>query len=263
MRIPGIVLQEVLEQPQLSFLDKVIYLTAAMGQPQSVSELAAVASVSRTATLRACRKLVERGWMSLAKSGCKVRPIALIPRHHQEKMARALEKTYGWIQNKGEFLMKSYLDLRVNCDESVDNARPEFLVNPLTGEAMEYDRYYLRGVAFEFNGPQHFGPTEAYPDEKAFKEALARDLLKQALSVKAGVKLVIVTADDLRPGAFEKLLPDVLPQNRVDESGLHFRTLARICMGYRERAAQSSAMRQAKATVKKQECDRCSGSSRS
>lgn len=251
MKIPGVVLQELLKCPELSFFDRTTYLTAAMCQPQSVSELAALANASRTATLRSCRKLVELRWMSLARSGRKVRPIALIPLHHQEKMADSLEKTYDWIQNKGEFLMKSYLDLRVSSDEFVDNARPQFLVNPLSGQVMEYDRYYLKGVAFEFNGPQHSGPTEAYPDEEHFKEQAARDLLKQALSIRAGVRLVIVTADDLRPGAFEKLLPDALPQNGVDETGPYFRTLARICMRYRERAAQSSAMRQAKAAMKK------------
>ncbi|MDP2857523.1 MAG: hypothetical protein Q8P50_06025 [Bacillota bacterium] len=250
MKIPGVVLQGLLKCPELSFFDRTTYLTAAMCQPQSVSELAALASASRTATLRSCRKLVELRWMSLARSGRKVRPIALIPLHHQEKMTDSLEKTYDWIQNKGEFLMKSYLDLRVSSDEFVDNARPQFLVNPLSGQVMEYDRYYLKGVAFEFNGPQHSGPTEAYPDEEHFKEQAARDLLKQALSIRAGVRLVIVTADDLRPGAFEKLLPDALPQNGVDETGPYFRTLARICMRYRERAAQSSAMRQAKAAVK-------------
>jgi hypothetical protein len=182
--------------------------------------------------------------MSLVKTGNRIRPIALVPYQYQVKMAQDLEAVYGLVRNKGEFLMKRYLDLRINSDEFVDNARPEFLVNPMTDEPLEYDRYYMSRVAFEFNGPQHHGTTEAYPDEKALKEAKARDLFKKALSDKTGVKLITVTAEDLRPDVLGKLIPDDLPLNPIDEAGPHFKALVRICMAYAAKAARQTGVAQ-------------------
>jgi hypothetical protein len=34
--------------------------------------------------------------------------------------------------NKGEFLMKKYLDLLISSENCVDDARPQFLQNPMT-----------------------------------------------------------------------------------------------------------------------------------
>jgi hypothetical protein len=92
------------------------------------------------------------------------------------------------------------------------------------------------GVAFEFNGWQHYGPTEKFPDEKELKEAQARDLIKKALSDDHGVKLVTVTAVHLVPAEFVKLLPADLPRNCVDEDGPYFTALANLCVGYKDRA---------------------------
>jgi hypothetical protein len=184
--------------------------------------------------------------MSLSRAGESTRPLALIPRLHQERMARFLEKIYDWVQDRGEFLMKCWLDLRVNCDEYVDNARPKFLANPMTGEPLEYDRLYGIGIAFEHHGAQHFGPTDEYPDAQAWKQLAARDLMKESLSVRAGIRLVVVPADKLRPGEFEKLLPADLPQNVVDEDGPYYKTLARICRAYSDKAAREGAARQTK-----------------
>lgn len=40
------------------------------------------------------------------------------------------------------------------------NASPGYLINPYTGERMQFDRYYPPGVAIEFQGAQHDGPTK-------------------------------------------------------------------------------------------------------
>lgn len=54
----------------------------------------------------------------------------------------------------GEAIMREYLNVLVDSDEFPDNVRPGFLVNPYTGERMEFDRYYPPHVALEFQGPQ-------------------------------------------------------------------------------------------------------------
>jgi len=69
------------------------------------------------------------------------------------------------------------------------------------------------------------------------------------LSEKNAVRLVTVTVDDLLPGAFEKLLPDGLPRNHVDEDGPCFKVLTRICVGYYTKALpQPDKPQQAQAT---------------
>lgn len=55
--------------------------------------------------------------------------------------------------------MREYLSLMIDSGEFEDNAAPGFLVNPLTDERLQFDRFYPPGVAFEFNGPQHYGAT--------------------------------------------------------------------------------------------------------
>ncbi|MDP2858860.1 MAG: hypothetical protein Q8P50_12910 [Bacillota bacterium] len=252
MKIPDAILRQLLEQSELSPTEKIVCLTTAKCLPRSMNELSTKANVSKSTALEAGRKLAARRWMSFARTGRKVRPVALIPHEHQSKMVEDLETIYRLVRNRGEFLMKRYLDLRVWSDEYVDNARPEFLVNPATDEPLEYDRYYLSRVAFEFNGAQHHSTTQAFPDDKALKEMKARDLIKKALSDKAGVKLIIVTAEDLPPDAFDKLLPDDLPLNPVDKDGPYFKALVRICTAYAAKAATpGGAVQAAKAVGKK------------
>jgi hypothetical protein len=159
-------------------------------------------------------------------------PVALIPRRCQEELVRHLENQYELASNKGEFLMKRYLDLRVASDEYVDNARPESLQNPLTDEHLEYDRLYLQGIAFEFNGPQHSERTKRYSSEKTLRETKARDLMKKGLSQDARVRLITVTPDHLHPDCLEALLPPELPRRRMDTEGQYYRTLAGLCTAY-------------------------------
>ena len=185
---------------------------------------------------KVCKELAGTGWMRLKGSSRMVNPVAVIPYHLQAKMALMLREQSAVASNRGEFLMKRLLDLLIDSDNFVDNARPGFLESPLSEQPLEYDRLYLEGVAFEFNGWQHYGPTEKFPDEKELKEVQARDLIKKALSVDHGVTLVTVTAGQLAPSEFVKLLPAKLPRNCVDEDGPYFTALANLCMGYKAKA---------------------------
>ena len=236
MRVPGFILRELLDQAKLTPVEKALCLMTAEYHPRSILELARKAGISRKLATKACRNLAELGWIALVESRGKIRPVALIPRPCQEKMVQVLETGYDFAGNKGEFLMKCCLDLWVHNDEFVDNARPSFLINPATGERLEYDRYYLQGVAFEFNGAQHYEVTEVYSDERALGEAKARDFAKETLSMRNNVTLVTVTSEDLVPGAFEKVIPHSLLLNTVSAEGHYFEVLTRICRGYRAKA---------------------------
>ncbi|MEW6048508.1 MAG: hypothetical protein AB1609_18860 [Bacillota bacterium] len=64
--------------------------------------------------------------------------------------------------------MKCWLDLLVAGDDFVDNARPAFLGNPLSRDPLEFDRYYLDGVRFEFNGPSTTAPLRRSRTSRRF-----------------------------------------------------------------------------------------------
>lgn len=97
----------------------------------------------------------------------------------------------------GEFLMRKLLDNTVASTTFMDNARPSFLRNPKTNQPLEYDRLYFEGVAFEFNGEQHYSTTSEFPDPQALQERRTRDLIKVALSLENGITLVTVVDEDL------------------------------------------------------------------
>lgn len=56
------------------------------------------------------------------------------------------------------------------------------LENPLTGELLDYDRfYYSHWVAFEFQGQQHYTATEHYGEDVVAAQQ-RRDEIKRKLS---------------------------------------------------------------------------------
>jgi len=232
MRIRSEIVEALLRQEGLRFMDRSVYLWTASLHPGSVRELALATGLTWRSTAESCRRLAAAGWLHISREAAlSTRPIPLIPAEVQVLLAQRLEAEYALAPHKGEFLMRQYLDLLVRNDNYVDNARPDFLQSPLTGYPLEYDRFYLQGIAFEFNGAHHLGPGPGV-DEATYKETRTRDLLKAALSREAGVELVIIKADDLLPGAFEARIPSHLQRNDVAESGAYYRTLARIATAY-------------------------------
>ncbi|MGE5485077.1 MAG: hypothetical protein ACM3X4_08685 [Ignavibacteriales bacterium] len=177
--------------------------------------------------------------MRIERNGYRRTPVPVVPESLQHEQASRLQTLVGIASQKGEFLMKCWLDVLVASDDLIDNCRPGFLCNPLTGEPLEFDRFYLEGVAFEFNGRQHYRPTSAYPDEQTFRERRARDLLKKGLSQEKGIVLVEVTSADLTLENMEKKIPDVLPRSVVDREGPYVKALSRLCKDYLDKTAQS------------------------
>jgi len=132
--------------------------------------------------------------------------------------------------------MKAFLDYAVASEGYVDNARPEFLTNPATGERLEYDRYYFDGVAFEFNGTQHNDQTDRFPSVRQLRDIQTRDLIKIGRSVDARITLITVLPHQLHPEVLASLLPDSLPQRALDLNGPYLRAVARLAVGYAAKA---------------------------
>jgi hypothetical protein len=97
-----------------------------------------------------------------------------------------------------------------------DNATPGFLINPLTGEEMQLDRFYPPGVALEYNGPQHYGPTDLYPSDPEARKQRSRDLMKKALCAERGITLVVVHPEDLSLQRLRQMTDGLLPHRSLD-----------------------------------------------
>jgi hypothetical protein len=136
----------------------------------------------------------------------------------------------------GEALMREYLSLIVASDQFEDNATPGFLVNPFTGEELEFDRYYPPGVAFEFQGAQHFGPTARFPDERKARNLRGRDVVKLGLCAARGIALVEVLPTDLTLKRMLAKVGSLLPLRRLDGHELLIACLEANSRTYRRNA---------------------------
>jgi len=135
----------------------------------------------------------------------------------------------------GEGLMREWLTLLIPLDHFEDDASPGFLINPYTGEEMQFDRLYPPDVAFEFNGPQHYGPTALYPSEEQARRQMGRDLIKRGICTNRGIQLVTVHAEDLSLEGMLRLIPNCLPRRNLDGMDLVIEHLESLSQKYRQR----------------------------
>jgi len=106
--------------------------------------------------------------------------------------------------------MQEYLSLLIDSDQFTENARPGFLVNPQTGERLELDRFYPEGVAFEFNGTQHYRETGRFSQAEADAQHL-RDLIKAGICLYRGIHLVIIRTEGLALQGMIRRIDQSLP----------------------------------------------------
>jgi len=224
-----------------------IYLAGRSGQCDvSQDRLRELTGVRSHATICAyTRALVSAGWLETRPlPGHRLRYVLHDPRREaRERLVPAVQQRLEKAAYKGEALMREWLTALVDCDEYSDGVRPGFLQNPLSDQLMEYDRLYLSRVAFEFNGPQHYGPTAHYPDPGQAREQQARDAMKRGISLEHGVHLVIVTAEDLSFEGMRARIGDLLPLRDVDRDDPVVRYLESLSRAYRTKALGGARVR--------------------
>ncbi|MGI6628894.1 MAG: hypothetical protein ACOX4K_11215 [Bacillota bacterium] len=232
--LDNVLFQELLKFPGLSDSDKAVYLRIHMFRPQSMEELIAGAALARNTVSRSCNRLEKAGWLKWAEKGQRRIPIPIVPVPVQTVQAKMIEFRFNLANHKGEFLSKEYLYALVRQRNYIDNARPNFLIYPLTGEPLELDRYFPEEkVGSEYNGLQHYGPTEKYPDHEEFKQRRVRDLFKIGACAENGVILVVLTARDLTLSRMVEKIPARLSKNEVAPEGPVIHTLERLSRQYR------------------------------
>jgi len=181
--------------------------------------LSSLTGVSPNTVKEALRALQDHRWLQISQSH-KHSPIHFALRNpaaqQREGEVALVGRRLEEASFMGEALMREYLSLIVESDEYGDNAAPGFLVNPLTGEKLQYDRYYPPRVAFEFNGPQHYGPTAQYSQEADVSRQQGRDYIKMGISVTRGIRLVVVHPADQSVKAMRRKVDGVLPLADLD-----------------------------------------------
>lgn len=241
--IESIVPNALVQDKRLCDLSIRIYLTLQRNRFKSISELAPAVGASRARTGRAVEVLTERGWafcIDSEDSRGKV-VVPTWPLSVEERIAALIADDKESVAFLGQWLMWDWLDVLVDALDYLDNSRPDWLRNADTGYRMELDREYRSlGVAFEFQGEQHFRPTQAYPDEDAQARQQLRDDQKVGVCLRNGVRLVEVTFEDLTfKGMLRKV--DGLPLRHYRPDGPIIRTLGQYSDSYIARMRRKKA----------------------
>jgi hypothetical protein len=206
--------------------------------------LAALSSLSVTTVKTAVRVLQAPGWLKASQSNkfAAIRFTLLDPAAKRcQSEVYAASRRLAKAKFKGEAIMQEYLSLIVASREYEENATPGFLINPFTGEEMQLDRYYPPGVAFEFNGSQHYGTTDHYPSEADARKQRGRDLLKKAICAERGITLVVVHPGDLTLANMRQMTEGLLPQRCLEGHEPLIAHLEARSDRYRENAPRSHA----------------------
>lgn len=204
-------------QPKLLY--GILQLTPAFAHPKGefrYAELSRMTGLGLNTIKRALQALRKTGWLRVSQAN-QLRPIRftlLNPAEERRQLAvMQAEQRLTEASFLGEAIMREYLSLLIDSDEYQDNASPGFLINPFTDEKLQYDRYYPPNVAFEYNGPQHDGPTERYP--AAWKQQ-GRDYIKLGISVTRGITLITLHAEDLSLRRLQDQIAGLLPLRSLD-----------------------------------------------
>lgn len=183
------------------------------------------------------KQLADLGWLEISFGRRRCMRYRLCDPIRKDELER-YERLMLQLKNfpyRGEAILKGILDIIVAESRFTDNARPHFLINPLTGLPLEYDRYYPDWrVAIEFNGAQHDQPTEGTSNAHS---VYVRDLFKEALSLRNGVTLIAFRPPELSLATVTMKLRGHLPLRRISASDPSIPLIEQYARGYRLRAA--------------------------
>lgn len=225
------------DDPSLCHEDRSIYLATSYLKPTNISDLVQKVGHGRRKVVAGCRRLVEAGWLRLHAQGRHLKPLCWVPHRQQRILVAELENDFDMAPLGGEFLMGGLMALWIDCPRIISNARPDFLLNPKTGERLELDRYIEGLLAAEFNGIQHYSETAKY-NSKQVGDIKAYDLMKEGMCKKAGIPLISVATEDLCVEGMKRLFPPGTPLHYFDVEEPYARGLDKICAGYRRKVAR-------------------------
>ena len=199
---------------------------------------------SDDALRRAVAELAAAGWLTITQANRKS-PLCFTLRDPVSTQLRArisaVRRRVRSAPHRGEVLLRGLLNALVAIAPYEDNASPDFLLNPYTGEMMELDRYYPTvGFAVEFNGAQHYEKTDLATFEETVKQ-VGRDAMKAFICKARGIELAIIQPEDLSLKAIEKKIPGRLPRRDLEGMEPLVAALEELASEYRDRTAAERA----------------------
>lgn len=228
-------------RPRARMLYGILQRTPGFRHPKGKATYTTLADLAHTdnRTIRkSIRELAQAGWIEAYQAHRRdfvhftlLNPILIHARAELARVKRRIDKA----PYLGEAIMRELLTLLVDSDEFEDDAAPGFLVNPLSDERLQLDRYYPPSVAFEFNGPQHYEETERFP-EKDVAAQKVRDLIKTGICAVKGITLVVVHPEDLSLVAMREKVGDLLPLRDLERHGMIIHYLESLGRAYRNAA---------------------------
>lgn len=219
---PRIVLpSDLLTDRQVGVQGRLLYgylqLLPAFTRPRghfTYQQLSEATALCQPTLSRAVRELVRVGWLEIAQEHRRAPILFLLCDPVLDKGVAEMEivrQRLDGLKYLGEAIMREYLTLLVATTHFLDNATPEFLVNPMSDAHLQLDRFYPDKVAFEYNGPQHYHATAQYSEETVTRQRI-RDLIKTGICAKEGITLVVIHAEDLTLDTMCKKIPALLPR---------------------------------------------------
>ncbi|HYF81093.1 MAG TPA: hypothetical protein VD973_28605 [Symbiobacteriaceae bacterium] len=202
----------------------------------------------RHGTLKAALdELANAGWLRMRLTRQRADNVAhfvlLDPEYYRQRLhlvraKRRLQRA----KFKGEALMREWLSVLVSTELFADEASPGYLINPQTGEQLRFDRFYPPTVAWEFNGPQHYGATDWFPGDEKAREQQLRDMVKAGICYYKGITLVVVHTEDLSLDGMRRKIGTTLPLRDLsgpDRGGYRMLMdyLQQRCRQYQQNAA--------------------------
>lgn len=210
------------------------------------ARLAQLTGRSDDALREATAQLAAHGWLTLSQVNRKA-PLSFtlhdpVATRLRARISSVRRKVKGAL-NRGQTLLGEWLNAVVALDQYQENATPDFLRNPYTGELMEIDRYYpTKAVAIEFNGAQHYDVTDLATYEDTVKQ-IGRDAMKPSICKVQKVQLVVVHPEDLSLKALEQKIPSCLPRRDLKDLKPLVAALEELGSEYRRRTDDEQTRR--------------------
>ncbi len=206
----------------------------------TLTEMARVVGVSRPTVIRDLRMLLSAGLIEVKgpRQYVPLDPDAAADLADIE-LAKAI---IAHATSRGQGLLQAVVKGLYKDDSLIINARPDFMTKRSTGAQLEFDLYSPQyKVAFEFNGAQHYGPTEWFPDEQMAKDTQDNDTMKQGFATQHGIKLIVVRPEDLSVEGIMALVGDALPLREDALGSVLMAFLEKECYLYKRKAIGAGA----------------------
>lgn len=227
--------QEIIRDPRLHRTSKFLYLGMRSLPKTTIAGYATALGMAYPTVHRLMKELERHEWVYIFRRVGEKAPIYVpwMPMAVERKLATYTERLAGMAANRGEQLMKFMLDIIVDDDNFVDNARPPWTALAPGDRSVEFDRFYPeRRVAIEYHGRQHYEEVLFAHGKSDLQKQLELDGRKALACLRQGVTLVEIADVELSYENLVAKLNGLLPLIPPRADRPLFRTLSNLCHGH-------------------------------